>query len=962
MYRYYQKVGGEESWTPIQADLDLASVKPTFVTVLDVDTLVRKDMTRQELDAIKYLGPMYFDIDSSDISEAINSAQLLVAKLGEAGVQDTDFDIFLSGKKGLHILIPPTVFMAKVAPVARLPAIYKEIAFNYAVPALDYKVYTARSGRMLRTCFNVRENGNYRVPITADELRSLTEETYQALCKTPRIVAAAAPQFRAQFALTYDSFFQKISKLKPAKSKQATPAELQRSQPDVQKVLEGNVNPDAGFNKIALQIALYARDSGWTSADLVKKAEKLLENHQSDGSRYNSPARRAVELQRMMDYLEDNPAYNFAASGIRAILATAKKAVTEEGEETPAEEAQEDYVEFSAGVSVAGNAYVVTKEDGDVAISNFVFREPEAVRDIESGLLLSIKAKLRNSNTPIFIPPASCTGSSSLQNLVSPYGCSFTGSDAHARGVFQLMLKEITKSSYLIDSEGVNLVKMPNHPDPEVAAGPFMVWADRYGVLLPDRFKGRVDMMFQGWPEETGVLKTDLAMAEHLDTWVKSKDNQTALISLFKSFLDCNTTEAVAKLLGWMVASHWKPLFQHTYGKFPMLHVFGPAGLGKTETTFTLMKMFYNAEEVKATTPTSTPFAFLQLVAGSSSIPIALDEWKPHRMVPAVMEQYKALLRDSYNGKTTQRGGGNRAKESFGALNKVTLSAPIVYISEAAEMETALVERSVMLPMRRVGARELAYSLQNFLRFQSLSHILPIVGRAFAAKSLETTAEAFKEEFNKLHAWASENFLPSPKDAEDLAAGLITQEELRLKGLNRPRIVFNNTVVLFGLVKFRELIEKHAPEAYQTMFKPRLQQAVDSVYVQHGQILEAAVPEYVKVLSTFSYLSTTGGYDDGPALIEGVDYNISDLGGLPVLVMVVRNCYNKYRKHCRDVGEAPLYPSELSFDMAIADTPFYIRRGTGTAKSNVETAIFDLEDMMRSGVTRFAGRPVQLNL
>ena len=151
LYYYTQKVGGEEAWAPIQANRSLDELRPTFVTILAIDTLFDDRPTREEIEKAKYQGPLYFDLDADDIEDSIAGAQALHVKLLASGLKPEDIQVFLSGKKGLHLIVPMACFVEKPAPVVKLPAIYKELALKFAVDTLDFKVYTARKGRMLRT-------------------------------------------------------------------------------------------------------------------------------------------------------------------------------------------------------------------------------------------------------------------------------------------------------------------------------------------------------------------------------------------------------------------------------------------------------------------------------------------------------------------------------------------------------------------------------------------------------------------------------------------------------------------------------------------------------------------------------------------------------------------------------------------------------------------------------------------
>jgi len=62
--------------------------------------------------------------------------------------------IFATGKKGFHVEVPAEIFQTKIAKggLTGLPAIYKEMAFSMFVDIMDWRVYSARKGRMWRTC------------------------------------------------------------------------------------------------------------------------------------------------------------------------------------------------------------------------------------------------------------------------------------------------------------------------------------------------------------------------------------------------------------------------------------------------------------------------------------------------------------------------------------------------------------------------------------------------------------------------------------------------------------------------------------------------------------------------------------------------------------------------------------------------------------------------------------------
>jgi len=957
MYKYYQKVGGNEPWTPIQANLSLDEIRPTFVTILAVDTLMEDDCSKEVRLKAKYAGPMYFDLDAQDISESISDAKQLVKLLQEHELTGEDFQIFLSGKKGFHILVPEVCFMAKPGAVQTLPAIYKEIAFKLAVDTLDFNIYSTRRGRQFRTCYNVRENGNYKVPITLKELESLTAETYDQLCKAPRVVDGHNPKWRGRFSLLYDAALQKVSKSKP-KAVKPVPLEVIKQQlPIFTKVASGEAKTDIGFNKIAIQLCLYAREMGWTDDRLVESCQGLIQKHSSDGSRYNTAYRRERELRRMYSYLDDNSGFEYSTSGLKSCI---------KQDETPYhlddQEDSDDQGDFG-GVYQGTNAYMAAKgEDGDVKITNFIFRNIQVLRTLNENTILGVKAevKVRGATSQVFLLPTAFTGGSAFQNAISVFGGSFSGTDIHARGVFQAMLHHAKKDQLVLDSEGINYFSYG-----EGERKRYVVWADRDGVRDAGSLsENNINIVFQGYPDPKGLYRTDLTSAPTLKKLMATVDGKARFTNCVLSMMKSHTPEVMGKLIGWAVASFYSPIFHANVKQFPLLHVYGPAGNGKTSTIRALLRMFYYKEDIKETTPNSSIFSFMQMAAGSASIPLLLDEYKPHKMGKEKLEPFRGILRDAFNAKTVQRGGGNRTvKDNFNALSTVTLSAPLAFIAEAPETETAIVERSVSVSFKRLAGRQQAECFKHALLFQRDPEPLASLGLEIANEVVSTAdPDVSLQPFQKAVDWAYNKFLAGPDDWEKVAAGEMTQEEMRLRSILRPRSVFCSTVAFFGLRMLRKVLLKHlGEELYKEKFDELMENMSKACFYGMELLAEAALPEYVKILSTLSDMSRLPETDNF-RLIEGIDYNISEFGEMQVLVLAHRQCYMKYRTYMKHTSSECLYPSDESFVIAMREIPQYVKASYGTKRLEAPTSVFDLEGLYRAAVTKWHGRATALDI
>ena len=118
LYFFYQPEP-ETPWVPALASQRAAIIKeknPAFCTVLDVDSVFDTDATAEEIAAARYVGPLYFDVDSEDLPTAIQQAQKLLTLIESKGVNLNQLRCSLTGGRGVHILMDQATFMPKAQP------------------------------------------------------------------------------------------------------------------------------------------------------------------------------------------------------------------------------------------------------------------------------------------------------------------------------------------------------------------------------------------------------------------------------------------------------------------------------------------------------------------------------------------------------------------------------------------------------------------------------------------------------------------------------------------------------------------------------------------------------------------------------------------------------------------------------------------------------------------------------
>lgn len=993
MFHYYQIEGGEEQWEPVPAaHLDkIRGLQPMFVTVLAVSKLVA-DLSYEEKLKLAYAGPFYADWDvklqrhedgaegfaeAKDEELVIEKTNQFLDKLVELGVDLEMCRLYATGKKGYHLEVPQEVFMDKLPKhgYIGLPAVYKEMALKMIVDTLDLRVYSTGRGRMWRQPNVLRPNGRYKVPITVAEMREMTPELNRALTSAPRApIVPKAPELCVKLAIEFSACAQKVEELlkRRAKFKPDPALREKATSHSVLYAMAGlGIKPGTGFHQLALQLASAAVTAGWPEERLVLECEGLTNNHESDGDRYNSPAKRREELARMHRYVSGNICYEFSVGAIKALLdhsapdldgiASSKDDVKEVIEEAVGQRAtevtgeieQDEYHDVAKGITLNRHGVYMDTEFGKKRICAVSFANARVLMSCSDSQIIGYDSDVlvngaRVSGQTLELDVFS--GLVPFNRFASKYGHAFQGSDAQVRTLMMRFVeqsKKNRKTSYVVTREGLDLINIPGHPQTRLHT-PFMVWADNNGVVLePEAAATEVSLKFAGFPDPRGVFRSDVAKAPALAEWVQDPANKAQLRETILNMITCQRPEVLGKLIGWYVACFWKQLFQKCYNKFPLLHVNGPAGLGKTELNIAISSLFYWQGEARPLSPGSTNFAIVQHLTASSSIPLILDEYKPHEMRKERHDSLKALFRDAYNQRDVVRGGGSRDSDDYRSLQFTQLAAPLAFIAESAEEEAAVMERVVLVTLARPPQSQGVKNYSRFQAFQRNHHLLGILGHYLAGGVLHTTFDGFVEEFDAIYNAARARFMLSE---ENLAAGM-SEDELLERQNTKERPVFNHAVAMFGFQQFRKLLtatlgaDAELDETFAAM--------EDGVYARLADLHAATTPEYVKVLREIAAMSYTVENDRPEAIRRGTEYALVTLGGRQCIEIAVRTAYTHYRMYCRGAQLNPLFGGAEAFAHAIQDSPAFIKKGTGEGLQMPGVYTFNVEELARLGVDLF---------
>lgn len=980
-YYYYQKVGGEENWHPFPA-AQLAAViardNPMYITALAVNKLA-EDVTGLERDKLCYEGSLYIDWDcKEDLPTALEKVRAFMVKLEALKFDLTMARWYITGAKGFHCEIPQACFVEKLIKggIQNLPVIYREMAYEHYVDTIDMQVYSQGRGRMWRQPNVKRSNGSYKVQVTALELREMDPKSYLSACSQERpLFEPTKPGLCIDLAVSFDRAQQRVSdRMKERGKRKRDPQAKLRAQSDsIEFLMSGvGVKPGVGFHPLALQLGIIANTAGLTEDELIEKCDGLIQFHVGDGSRYNTPQKRTEELRRMFRYTSDNPMYDFSVGAVKVLLShkapdldgiavsaeDLKTHIEEEAVEANAKDEDDktpdEYADIAGGVTLSKfGVYVPSEDGGKKRICAVSFEDIHLLLSADTGQIVAYEAQVlvngrRHGRQTLEME--SFQSVLFFNRFCQKLGHQFQGADTHLRGTFMRFIelaKKKGRTLYIAKREGLDIFNIPNHEDKELRE-PFLVWADSKGVILDPRVRSKsgLDISFQGFPDPRGLFKTDIADSPKLLEWLKEEGNKESLKGTLRNMITCQKPDVMSKLIGWFTACFYRTLFHKAYGKFPLLHVNGAAGAGKTEMSKAMACLFFYNQEPKTLTPQSTPFAIAQHMTASVSVPLLLDEYKPHEMDQQTHNRLKLLFRDAYNMRDVMKGGGNRDSDDYRSLTHTQLAAPLCFIAEAAEDEAAVAERVVLVTVVKPASSISLKWLARFQGWERNKQQMAILGQYLASEAINTTTiKSLQIEFDVIFTEARNRFMLTE---EDLKNGLDDQLMAEKQGA-KERSVFNFTVARFGLMRFRRLVDGiFGPHEFNIEFTD----LENGIYGRMADLNHSTQAEWAKVLdsfSTMSYLDADAPY----ALRNNHEYMLTTLRGKNAVEITMVQAYLKYRGYYKSTGSKPLFAGVQTFLHSIKDSPALMEHGYGPGLERPGVYTFDVDELLKMKVGQF---------
>lgn len=891
LYFYYQVQGGEEKWHEALAEHRAAIIEkysPRYSTILSVDILIDEDTPKEAILAAKYSGDLYFDFDSAELDTATTQVQKFIKKLEDLEVDLSMVSFYATGKKGYHVTIPFEVISAKNPSkgFVNLPAVYKEMAFGLYVDTLDLVVYSARKGRMFRTVNVERENGRYKVQVTAQEIKDMDDERYLDLTSKPRaLIKTTTPTLHQKLAVRFSAAEDKVSAAAKRRGDNKKDVEaLARFKgqfPEtLQKLMNGEMLAEgAGFNKIAMQLGIAAGGLGKSEEDYIAACQGLITKHQGDGIRYNSESKREAELRRMFEYTKDNVCYSYSVGAIKSLIKPGEITPDLDGftelQGTPSNGGDEFTDEsIYGGVFTTPNGIYKRGEEAITQVCDLAYENVQMLVDIDTGnlsgyegdmLFKGISKGRKRLGVEHFASKAK------FQPVIFENSGIFTGNDNQLTAFAGRTRDKALKNNSVVNiihKEGLDIITTKTDEGHTVE----MVWAGPTNVFtLSNESKYR----FEARLNTAALYRSDLADAPK---YAGTPESTKVIAAL----LDLNNPYSVGSLLGWMVSCFHKQIYQRYDRQFPLCQVYGQAGSGKSTTVYTLMHIFYYLTEPKVHSANgNTKFGDASFMQSSASLPYAIDEYKPRQLTAGRLSDLKTLFREAYNSGNFNKGGGSSSGGSdWNNVQTHSYSAPLIFMGEAIEAETAILERTVSVELTKAG---IAGRSNNIQIVQDGRHILSALGKDIVMATFGINLENFRTDFVKLRTELS----------KELSMG------------QDHRSIHNIAVTLNGLKFLKRVLNTYHGEAFDEKLD-LLMHAVRNPINHPGLTV---MSEAAKVLNTLSYMARSEDPRSDIGLESGKDYVV----GTGFIEVRVKDAYIKYATWQHRKGFEALYDNEDAF-------------------------------------------------
>ncbi|MBA7578435.1 hypothetical protein ES708_20297 [subsurface metagenome] len=376
------------------------------------------------------------------------------------------------------------------------------------------------------------------------------------------------------------------------------------------------------------------------------------------------------------------------------------------------------------------------------------------------------------------------------------------------------------------------------------------LWVLRDGVLSRD-----------GWVENPELVyipsEVEFDRRVHYPT---SEDEPGLIKQLIPLLFMLNEGKTIFPILGWFFATPFVPEMRHRLRHFPLLVVWGTHGGGKSSLLSRLWQL--SGVESELFSSTETPFTFLRLFSGTSTIPILIDEFKPFTMKEDETRLLIRFLKRLYDGEIEHRGRPDLSLVAYHLQAPTAIAGEVTPIA----LESAMVERVIQVNLNPDTLSTHSEYVSAFNELATLTlggFAFPYIRWCLGANLDDLLAEA-------------KRLLPP------------------VLGEVPPRARDNALVMTTGLVALKRFAAGYGVQIAQGAFQDGVEESINELIAElfeRGAYQEIGLTIFLETLAT---LAQTG------RIKHGVHYATDDIN--TKLYIHLPDCLAEFRKFVRETN------------------------------------------------------------
>lgn len=670
---------------------------------------------------IRYRGDFFIDIDHKDllaenqapiIEAAIEDARKVQRYLLDSGVNLNCCKLFISGGKGFHIQIPVKLFDGVA--LNSLPMIYRNVArkltTELGATGIDMAMYAGGKGSTIRVENKQRKNGKYKVQITWEDLDDLDAEAYLTLSSTPRPVFPAEPtQPNPVFIRLWNEaneaikIEEELRKYKPID--EALLSAMGRVVPGCVLRLcnfEGIKDIEGRFNSAKMSLGRYLATCGLPEQEVDRLIELFSDNFPSDT--YPTASLREKEVRDAMRWA-DKEKKQFSCGYYKQLVNDCPCSTC------PIKVKQLADAQVGSNFYEAGGRYyrkATGKKDIDEALSNFTLEPIKLSYELDAE---GYRSEQQFSFNVIYADPKK-----------RPDRCRISEEGFLSTAKFKSAMKSNTQASWKGKDDDVSDLCVYITSDEKLAGITKVIPMKKQGIMRVIDAKEGIDeyaWLQRGWswnghvsghieyqgPRQQGDSGEILNYAVDLKNVVEEETLES--MHCFHSLLGSRGMKEISVMLGWMGVCWLKPRLQtQPYDSmFPVLHVFGSAGAGKTELTktYSILAGFDGIGNETINVSNCTAYSIKAMGCLTTTIPLLYDEVNETKMKD---DSIRKAVREVLKSTATKQGMAQGKVTGSGESGQVSLqytiaSSPLVLMATAQNLEEEVIQRSIPLYLNK---------------------------------------------------------------------------------------------------------------------------------------------------------------------------------------------------------------------------------------------------------------------